>query len=112
VVDLVLEHAGKIPVRLDAHGIVVEVHRLDRDMFPTHDLTCPARDAQTSLERRNITVATYDLGIDEDVAVFGIVLVVHARRDVHGDDAPHHPDLRPRETDAIRVEHGLPHVRC
>ena len=102
MVDLVQEAAGKDLVALVLVPVAVAVLRADNDMLRPGDDAVFAGQAQTALQPGLCLLADLD-----DFGVHELDILV-AR--VDDDHAAQDSDLRPGQTDAVGIVHGLDHI--
>src|SRR5262245_33106745 len=104
VVELVLDHAGLEPGRLDRELLPADVHRVRPDEQRPLDVDDDAREAETSLlcGREVVVRAPVDLGVDHDGRL-------SLGADLEDEHAPEGPQLRGSQPDADRVPHQPDH---
>jgi hypothetical protein len=106
VVDLMAEHPGQRPRRRYLLIPALEVEPADLDLRRPADLLFDARNGEASLLGVDLAFLLDDLGVDQDVQLFGAL----ADLKVHGDHPPADADLRCGQADPRGGVHGQHHV--
>ncbi len=110
MVDLVLEHASRIPLDLEPNIPVVQVQRFNRNGIEAGHLSHPARDAETALKPELAALGLDDLRVDQRQGEPRVILFLVSLWDMDHDQATGNADLRRGQADSGRVKHRFVHV--